>query len=105
MGSSQNYSATVAANGTATATIVTGSRRRRWTVSQVSVEMSAAPIGATCALRLNGVLVTPLVPTGDAAGGDPPVTLEGTDVLTVAWAGCTPGQVGSVLALYDEQAL
>lgn len=102
MSSHQTYTATTAAAGTATVTIRTGSRRRRWTIYQVTVEMRNAPIGATCALRLNGVLVTPAIPTGDPLGGDPPITLEGTDTLTVEWAGCTPGDVGTVLMLYDE---
>ncbi len=102
MSATQDYSATVAAGGTATVRIVTGSRRRVWTVYQVTVEMSTAPIGATCSIRKNGSLVSPAIPTGDPVGGDPPVTLEGTDVMTVEWAGCTPGDVGRVLVIYDE---
>jgi hypothetical protein len=100
----QTFTATVAASGAAVVTIRTGSRRRRWVISQVSVEMATAPVGATCAVRLNGALISPVIPTGDSASGDPPVTVEGSDTMTVEWAGCTPGAVGTVLIIYDEQS-
>jgi hypothetical protein len=74
--------------------------RNTWIVSQVSAEQLSAPAGATCFLRLNGSMVTPLVPTADAAGGDPPVPVLPSDVLTVEWAGCTPGQVAKVIIFY-----
>lgn len=95
-------SATVDGSGRAVATIKT-SRNQVWRVSQVSVEMASAPVGATCSLRLNSRLVTPLVPTGDAAGGDPPVQLLPQDVLTVEWSGCTPAAIGSVVVFYEVQ--
>lgn len=64
--------------------------------------MPTAPAGALCSLRLNGYLVTALIPTGDAAGGDPPVPLDPlNDELTVEWELCTPGTLGKVLILYD----
>lgn len=79
-----------------------------WNISQVSIEMVAvdplAPIpgGAACTLRRNGYLVTPLVPPADAAGGDPPILLTPSDVATVEWIGCTPGDIGRVLVIYTE---
>lgn len=73
-----------------------------WKVQQVSTEMSSAPIGSTCEIRKNGAFVTPMIATGDVAGGDPPVTLLGTDVLTIRWAGCTPGDVGAATIFYDD---
>lgn len=75
-----------------------------WMVRQVTVELSAAPLGSTCALRLNGVLVSPLIPTGDAAVEPPPVFVSPGDDFTVTWTGCTPGQTGTVLMIYDEVA-
>jgi len=93
---------TVAAAGTATATIQTRSNFRTWTVSQVSVEMPGAPIGATCDARKDGALITPLIPTGDAASGDPPIVLRPGQTLTVEFAGCTPGAVGTVFVVYDD---
>ncbi len=99
---SREYTVTVPASGTATVTIRTRTRLQTWILQQVSVEMSTAPIGTTCELRRNGFLVTPLIGTGDAAAGDPPVMLRGTDVVTVTWNGATPGHVGRVLVLFDD---
>lgn len=102
MDDSREFTATANASGAAVVTIKTRTRLQTWTVTQVSVEMPSAPIGTTCELRRNGFLVTPLVGTGDAASGDPPVILRGTDVLTVTWAGATPGLVGKVLIFFDD---
>ena len=96
------YDATTAASGEARVAFGPGARTRSWTVQQVSVEMSTAPIGAACALRRAGRLVTLLIPTGDVAGGDPPVVLRGGEQLTVTWTGCTPGDIGHVYVIYDD---
>lgn len=95
-------SVTVGAGGTATATITTRTALQTWTVSQVSVEMPGAPIGSTCDLRKEGALITPLIATGDAATGDPPVILRSGERLTVNFAGCTVGTVGTVYVIYDD---
>lgn len=75
-----------------------------WRVTQVSIEVDGdgAPAGATCTLRKNGRIITPLVPDVDAAGGDPPVPLRTNDVLTVEWVNLDPGQRGTVNYFYDE---
>lgn len=99
---SREYTATVNASGVATVTIKTRTRLQTWTLQQVSVEMATAPIGSTCELRRNAFLVTPLIGTGDAASGDPPVVLRGSDVATVKWSGATPGDIGRVLVLFDD---
>jgi hypothetical protein len=96
------YDALVAASGAAVVAFGPTSRAQTWTVSQVSVEMAAAPIGATCALRRGDRLVTLLIPTGDVAGGDPPVVLRGGETLTVQWGGCTAGDIGHVFVIYDD---
>jgi hypothetical protein len=93
---------TVGGDGTATARVQTKTKFQTWTISQVSVEMATAPLGATCDVRKDGALITPLIPTGDAASGDPPVTLRPGQTLTVAFAGCTPGSVGGVYLIYDD---
>lgn len=96
------YSTTVTAAGTATVPITTGTQLQTWRVDQVSVEMPTAPIGATCTLRKGGALITPLIPTGDAAAGDPPITLRPGETVTVEFAGCTPGDIGTVYLMYDD---
>jgi hypothetical protein len=95
-------SVTVDAAGLATARIQTGSKFQTWTVSQVSVEMPSAPIGSTCWLRKNGAPITPLIATGDAASGDPPIILRPGETMTVEFAGCTPGDVGNIFLVYDD---
>jgi hypothetical protein len=96
------YSAVVTGAGRAVVTI-RPPRLQRWIVSQVSVEMPTGPVGSTCALRLNGRMVTPLISTGDVASGEPYTTVYPTDQLTVEWDGCTPGDVGTVLMFYTEE--
>ncbi len=98
----EGYSASVGADGRAVLS-VRPPRMQRWVVSQVSVEMSTAPIGSACELRFNGRLVTPLISTGDVAAGEPYTTCYSTDLLTVEWSGCTPGDVGSALVYYTEE--
>jgi hypothetical protein len=100
----QTYSGVVTAAGTLTIPIGPGTKARTWVVSQVSTELSSAPIGATCMMRKNGAPVTPMVATGDVAGGDPPVTLYGSDLLQLVWTGCTPGTTANVYVIYDEVA-
>jgi hypothetical protein len=95
------YSALVSAGGTATVTVRTGAPRA-WVVAQVSIELQGAPSGATAMLRKNGYAVTPMIAASDVAAGEPYVRLLQTDTLTVEWAGCTPGQVGKALVLYEE---
>ena len=96
------YSKIVGAAGTAVIT-VRPPGRQIWTVTQVSNEMENAPSGAVCNLRKNGNLVTPLVATGDAATGDPPVILLPSDVMTVEWASCTQGLVGRAIIFYSYE--
>jgi hypothetical protein len=98
----QTYSAQVSAAGVAVVSISPGTKVRTWIVSQVSAQLASAPVGATCTLAKNGAFVTALVPTGDAAGGDPPIQLRGSDALTVTWTGCTPGTSATVFIVYDE---
>ncbi|SRR6266545_4924288 len=96
----RSFSATVAANGVATITFKTGGYQT-WRITQVSVEMANAPIGTACFLRKNGSLITPLVATGDAASGDPPIDLLPSDIMTVQWSGATPGLSGLAFVVYE----
>jgi len=90
--------------GTASGTTLTltakPTRNQTWEVAQVSVECEAAPTGATCVMRKNGRVVTPLVPNLDAAGGDPPITLRPADELTVTWTGLAGGEVATMNYFY-----
>ena len=94
--------AVVAADGTATVIIKPTNGFATWVVSQVSVELPTAPVGATCEVRKNGYLVSLAIPTGDSVAGDPPVILLPSDQLTVKWSGCTQGDTAKVLAFYDD---
>jgi hypothetical protein len=95
------YPVTVGADGRATATI-TPDRGYPWHVTQVSVKLPLAPLGATCELRKNGAFITDLIATGDAAVEPPAIDLQFGDQLQVLWGGLTPGQSGEVTAVYDE---
>lgn len=99
----QPFTAVANAAGTAVVTFKPPTFRANYIVQQVSVEYAAAPINCTCVVRKNGRFITPMIPTGDAAGGDPPVPLNGgSDSLTVTFSNCTPGDVVNVFILYDD---
>lgn len=95
---------TVPAGGTLTLAYRTrGNQTTR--VTQVTAEMptvgNSSAAGAICTLRLNGNLISPLVPTGDAASGDPPIWVGPGDELTVTWSAAPAGLVGRIAVLYD----
>jgi hypothetical protein len=71
-----------------------------WEVSQITIEMPGAPAGSTAALRVNDTLITPLIPNGDAAAGDPPLPVYPGDVVSIEWSGATPLDQGKVLVIY-----
>lgn len=98
----QNYDAITDATGTATITIVCPSKLRPWTITQVSVEMPTASGYVQCMMRKNGNIVTPMVASGDAAAGEPPVNLTVSDVLTIVWTGAVPGDVARANIFYTE---
>lgn len=99
----QQFTAVVNAAGTATVTFKPPTFRASYIVSQVSVEYAAAPIACTCVVRKNGNLITPMIPTGDAASGDPPIPLNGgSDKLTVVFSNGTPGGIVNVFIIYDD---
>jgi hypothetical protein len=95
------YSARVTAAGTATIEIRPFASQV-WTVTQVSTEYRTAPTGATSGLRKNGNQITVLIATGDVADGVPSTILRPGDVMTVNWAGCTPGDTVKAFAYYDD---
>ncbi len=97
----RSYSQTVVANGEATI-LVQPTKNVPWNITQVSVEMSNAPSGATCTLRKNSSLVTLLIAAGDVADGSPPVFLRPGDRMTIEWKQCTAGLVGNALIFYEE---
>lgn len=75
---------------------------QEWKVTQVSTECSAAPVGAACRVRVNGTIISKMLPAGDVASGDPPVQLTPADTMTVDWTGLTTGAVCNVTVLYDD---
>lgn len=99
----QPFTAIVNGAGTATITLKPPTFRASYIVSQVSVEYATAPLGCVCTLRKNGRFITYIIPTGDAAGGDPPVQLNGgSDRLTVTFTGATPGETVNVFFIFDD---
>jgi len=95
-----SYSATVDASGAATISVRTG--RQTWKIQQVSTELSTAPLGAACTIRKNGAIITAMVPTGDVADGEPPITLRSPDTMTIGWVGCVAGDVAKATIVYDD---
>ena len=99
----QPFTAVVDAAGVATVTFKPPTSRAKYIVQQVSVEYATAPISCVCTLRKNGRFITLIIPTGDAAGGDPPVPLSGgSDQMTVTFTGGTPGEIVNVFFIYDD---
>lgn len=98
----KTFTPIVGADGTATVTLKVANGTDTWTVKQVSLEMQAAPTGASCYVRKNGYPISPAIPTGDTVAGDPYVILQPSDVFTVVWAGCTPGIAGKVIIFTDD---
>lgn len=95
------YSAAVDANGDATIRVLTRSRVP-WVVGQVSIEMPDAPSGATCTIRKNGAIITPMIATSDVAAGEPYILLNDTDTLSIEWENCTAGLVGKATVLFTN---
>jgi hypothetical protein len=98
----EQFTEIVTPAGTAVRELRTNNNTVMWRIGQISTELPSAPATATCELRLNGALVTTLAPTGDAAVEPPPLMLTPSDIVTIEWAGATPGDVASVLVFYDR---
>lgn len=74
-----------------------------WEVRQVAVEMLNVTAGASCTVRINGWLISPVVAGGDAAAGDPPIDVGPGDVLTVEWLGGIAGRICKATVFYIEK--
>lgn len=98
------YAATCDASGVATIEI-TPRGSYIWVVQQVAVEMLNPTAGASCSIRLNDWLVTPVVAAGDAAGGDPPIDVGPGDLMTVVFRGGIAGRVCRATVFYIEKAV
>jgi len=92
-------SGTADANGDLTLTWRPSSSRQA-RATQVTAEMDDAG-SATAKVRLNGALITPILPTGGAAGGEPYIWVGPGDELTVTWAGAPAGGLGRMVVIYD----
>jgi hypothetical protein len=69
-------------------------------VAQVAVESNTVSGGAACAIRLNGNLVCPVVPTADAAEGFPSIEVQPTDVISAVFTGLAAGDRASATFYY-----
>lgn len=92
-------SGTSSAAGTLTLTF-TGRGSQLVRLTQVGAEMPGGG-SARCVLRRNGAFISALVPTGGAAGGDPPIWLWPGDAATVEWTNAPVGLVGTATFIYD----
>lgn len=95
-------SGSVDANGDLVITFGPESPNYTWSVAQVSIRMEDAPVGAVCNIFKNTNFITAVIPTGDAAGGDPPIPLWPFDKIRVVWENCTPLASGEVYYVYDK---
>jgi hypothetical protein len=68
-----------------------------WRVTQVSLTVPAA--SGLASLKKSGTQITPMIASNGVAGGDPPVDLYPSEVMTVEWA--TAGLAGSVRVQYE----
>jgi hypothetical protein len=91
----------ISAAGTLTLTFRATSRQN-WIVSQVSINAPLVGGGAMAAVYRDGAFITPLVPTGDAAAGDPPVPVRYGHVLTVGWTGAVVGAAAEASIIFDD---
>lgn len=74
-----------------------------WRITQVTNKMPGGA-GALCELDINGDFVSPLVPTGDAAVGEPFWWSPPGTPVEVKWTGATAGagQTGTMVVIYDD---
>lgn len=101
----QSFSATANASGVATITISPNTKQRTWVVRQLSIEtVGTAPLGSQCTVRKNGSFVTLMIAQADSAGDEPPVTLYGSDQMTVTWTGLTASTPVKAFIIYDEES-
>lgn len=97
----QARSGVIGAAGTATLTFQpTGGQN--WVVSQVSISAPTVGASATCVVNRDGYLITPMVPQGDAAAGDPPIVVRNGQRLTVVWGAAVVGAGVQALVIYDD---
>lgn len=74
-----------------------------WNVTQVTLNMEAAPAGSSAVLKYQGSLLAPAFSARRAAiGGDPPMILKGGEIGSVKWTGATVGIIGSILVVYNK---
>lgn len=92
----------VAADGTAGCDLIVTSPRVFYRVRQVSIMAPDVGGAASAGLYLDDMLISPMVPQGDAAAGDPPVDLRPGRRMAVAWTGADPGAMCNAYFIYDE---
>lgn len=99
-----SQTAKVAANGTASITLVPIPSGLQWTIYQISTETSTARSGSSVTVRKNGRFITsgPL-PLGQLSAQGPPFILVNPgDQIVCSWAGMTSGDVCTVTWYYQQ---
>jgi hypothetical protein len=97
----QSLTGTIDASGNATIRF-RPTRGQNWIIGQVSVSAPNVGAGALCSFFVNSDNLGPLVPTGDAASGDPPVPVHNNETFSVQWTGGTVGAQVNAIILYDD---
>lgn len=100
----EDRSGTVAANGTLE--IRMGPRRNQiWEISQVSLEMLTAPVGALAEIRdAMGGLMAPSYSARRATAAGTLLVHPG-ETISVVWTGATPGDSGRAIAWFRKGVL
>jgi len=96
------YQGTVAANGVLE--LFFGPPPNQiWNVTQVTLKMATAPAGCSAVVNYQNSLHAPAFSARRAAiGGPPPMILKGGERGSVRWEGATPGDIGSILVIYEK---
>lgn len=90
------------ANAAGVLSLVFTAGRNPWSVEQITIEMPGAVVGTQAFLRVNDVLVSPMIAFADAAAGEPPLPVRPGDVVEIEWLGAPAGAAGKVLVIYRE---
>lgn len=89
----------VAANGSAGIPI--GSGAQTWVVSQITTEVTGVKVGATSDLRLDGSILSRLLPGGDVAANGA-IELRPGSTITLNWRGMAPGSTVKATIAYTD---
>lgn len=103
----ETISGTVGASGTVSLTFGPPIGRRTYTVDQISHSgqiFGATSVGslATANLFKNGAFVARTVPIGGTIDGPPPITMRGSDRITLTYRNAVVGAAVEMTVFYDD---